>query len=45
VQEKIYKKRERVRKIGLPSEKTEENASTTKRRRSRIIPPKARHGF
>jgi ATP-dependent helicase Lhr and Lhr-like helicase len=45
VQEKIYKKRERVRKIGLPSAETEESASTAKRRRSRIIPPKARHGF
>ncbi|MFD1123348.1 ligase-associated DNA damage response DEXH box helicase [Methylophilus flavus] len=45
VQEKVYKKRERVRKTGLPMEPDTESATNPKRRRSRIIPPKARHGF
>lgn len=45
VQEKVYKKRERVRKTGLPMDPDSESTTTPKRRRSRIIPPKARHGF
>jgi ATP-dependent helicase Lhr and Lhr-like helicase len=45
VQEKVYKKRERVRKTGLPSAETDENGSTAKRPRSQIIPPKPRHGL
>jgi ATP-dependent helicase Lhr and Lhr-like helicase len=45
VQEKVYKKRERVRKTGLPMEPDTESTTNPKRRRSRIIPPKARHGF
>jgi ATP-dependent helicase Lhr and Lhr-like helicase len=45
VQEKVYKKRERVRKKGLPRAEDSESESTAKRPRSRIIPPKARHGF
>lgn len=45
VQEKVYKKRERVRKTGLPMEPDSESTTNPKRRRSRIIPPKARHGF
>lgn len=44
VQEKVYKKRERVRKTGLPMEPDIES-KTNPKRRSRIIPPKARHGF
>ncbi len=40
-----YKKRERVRKTGLPMEPDSESSTHPKRRRSRIIPPKARHGF
>ncbi|MGP1717373.1 MAG: ligase-associated DNA damage response DEXH box helicase [Methylophilus sp.] len=45
VQEKVYKKRERVRKTGLPKAEDNESESIAKRPRSRIIPPKARHGF
>lgn len=45
VQEKVYKKRERVRKTGLPMEPDTESATNPKRRRTGIIPPKARHGF
>jgi ATP-dependent helicase Lhr and Lhr-like helicase len=45
VQEKVYKKRERVRKKGLARAEDSESESTAKRTRSRIIPPKARHGF
>lgn len=45
VQEKVYTKRERVRKKGLPMETDPEHGAKTKRRRTSIIPPKARHGF
>ena len=45
VQEKVYTKRERVRKTGLPMETDPQHGAKTKRRRTSIIPPKARHGF
>lgn len=45
VQEKVYKKRERVRKKGLPRAENSESETIAKRPRSRIIAPKARHGF
>lgn len=45
VQESVYKKRERVRKTGVPMETDHAHGAKTKRRRTRIIPPKARHGF
>ncbi|MEZ0287489.1 MAG: helicase-related protein, partial [Methylophilus sp.] len=45
VQEKVYKKRERVRKKGLPRAGNSESETIAKRPRSRIIPTKARHGF
>lgn len=45
VQEPSYKKRERKGKTGLPSSDSDENKNPAKRRRSRIIPPKARHGL
>ncbi|MCB5191351.1 ligase-associated DNA damage response DEXH box helicase [Methylobacillus arboreus] len=45
VQEKVYKNRERKRKTGLPSDTSNENTTNAKRRRSRIISPKPRHGF
>lgn len=45
VQEKVTKKRERVRKTGLPSIDLDEHKTASKRPRSRIIPPKPRHGF
>lgn len=50
MQEKGYKKRERARKTGLPKtgmhiDEAQDHASAIKPPRTKIIPPKPRHGF
>lgn len=45
VQEKVHKKRERRRKTGLPSVGPHANETNAEPPRTRIIPPKPRHGL